>query len=106
MLVNLRSLSVAVLSWVAVIGCRSGAPEETKEIREPDAKPAATAEQPKKEVVFDPANPPPGCSFNPRCRYATDICRSQRPDLVEAEPGRLVACHHATTLQLRGIGEG
>ncbi len=60
MLVNLRSLSVAVLSCVAVIGCRSGAPEETKEIREPDAKPAATAEQPKKEVVFDPANPPPG----------------------------------------------
>jgi oligopeptide/dipeptide ABC transporter ATP-binding protein len=54
--------------------------------------------------IADPANPPPGCSFNPRCRYATDLCRSQRPDLVEAEPGRLVACHHAATLNLRGIG--
>jgi oligopeptide/dipeptide ABC transporter ATP-binding protein len=54
--------------------------------------------------IADPANPPPGCSFNPRCRYATDICRSQRPELIEAEPNRLVACHHAKTLTLRGIG--
>jgi oligopeptide/dipeptide ABC transporter ATP-binding protein len=53
--------------------------------------------------IADPANPPPGCAFHPRCRYATDICRSARPDLEEVEPGRQVACHHARTLALDGI---
>ncbi len=53
--------------------------------------------------IADPANPPPGCAFHPRCRYATDICRSARPDLIEVEPGRQVACHHARTLALAGI---
>ena len=42
------------------------------------------------------ASPPPGCRFAPRCDYATDICRTVLPDLVElpAEPGRRLACHH------------
>lgn len=36
---------------------------------------------------------PPGCSFNPRCRYAQDVCRQERPELLEVAPGRLSACH-------------
>ena len=36
---------------------------------------------------------PPGCAFNPRCRYAQDICRVDRPELLEVAPGRLSACH-------------
>lgn len=38
---------------------------------------------------------PPGCPFNPRCVYATDVCRSgEPPALVEVLPKRLAACHH------------
>ena len=38
-----------------------------------------------------PFNPPPGCSFNPRCPYANDRCRSELPVLTEHGPTR-VAC--------------
>jgi peptide/nickel transport system ATP-binding protein len=55
--------------------------------------------------IADPANPPPGCSFHPRCRYAVDACRAVVPELVEAEPGRLVACHRAKELNLMGVGQ-
>jgi oligopeptide/dipeptide ABC transporter ATP-binding protein len=54
--------------------------------------------------IADPANPPPGCAFHPRCRYATDVCRQVLPELQEAEPGRLVACHRAKELALMGVG--
>jgi peptide/nickel transport system ATP-binding protein len=53
--------------------------------------------------VADPANPPPGCYFNPRCRYATDVCRQEAPRLVEVEPGHYVSCHHARELSLAGV---
>ncbi|MCB1396837.1 MAG: ATP-binding cassette domain-containing protein [Rhodobacter sp.] len=36
----------------------------------------------------DPTNPPRGCHFNPRCRYATDLCRTELPPLAGG-----VACH-------------
>lgn len=36
---------------------------------------------------------PNGCSFNPRCPYAQDICREQRPESVSIGPGRATACH-------------
>ncbi len=37
---------------------------------------------------------PPGCPFNPRCRYAQDLCRTgEPPALREVIPGRLAACH-------------
>ncbi len=55
--------------------------------------------------VADPANPPPGCYFNPRCRYAIDICRQQTPALTELEPGHFVACHRAAELRLTGVVE-
>ena len=38
---------------------------------------------------------PPGCPFNPRCVYATDVCRTVLPPLVEVLPGRMTACHHS-----------
>jgi peptide/nickel transport system ATP-binding protein len=44
--------------------------------------------------VPSPIDPPSGCRFHPRCRYATERCRMERPKLTEIEPGRLVACHH------------
>jgi peptide/nickel transport system ATP-binding protein len=53
--------------------------------------------------VADPANPPPGCYFHPRCDYATDVCKTDPPHLEEIEPKHYVACHHARELSLRGI---
>jgi peptide/nickel transport system ATP-binding protein len=40
----------------------------------------------------NPLDPPPGCAFHPRCRYAQDICRTRAPDLVPDGPAR-AACH-------------
>jgi oligopeptide/dipeptide ABC transporter ATP-binding protein len=53
--------------------------------------------------VADPARPPPGCAFHPRCAYAVDRCRTERPELAEAEPGRWVSCHRARELALAGV---
>ena len=55
-----------------------------------------------KGEVADPANPPPGCYFHPRCRYATERCRTERPVLRDVGGGHLSACHHANTLNLAG----
>jgi peptide/nickel transport system ATP-binding protein/oligopeptide transport system ATP-binding protein len=41
----------------------------------------------------DPADPPGGCLFHPRCRYAIDLCRTTPPELREVQPGRLARCH-------------
>lgn len=40
-------------------------------------------------------NPPPGCRFNPRCRFATEVCRVELPALRKISQSRWVACHHA-----------
>ena len=45
--------------------------------------------------VPSPINPPSGCRFHPRCRYATDICKAEEPPLVlHGSTGHLAACHH------------
>ena len=44
--------------------------------------------------VPSPVNPPPGCKFHTRCKYATEICKHVVPQLEEARPNHLVACHH------------
>ncbi len=39
-----------------------------------------------------PINPPAGCAFHPRCRYAQEKCKAAVPSLDSIEPGREVAC--------------
>jgi oligopeptide/dipeptide ABC transporter ATP-binding protein len=43
--------------------------------------------------VPDPANPPPGCSFHPRCPLAEAVCSQVEPALVEVGKGHVAACH-------------
>lgn len=45
-------------------------------------------------------NPPPGCRFHPRCRFAKDICTQEVPELIDHGDGHLVACHFAGELDL------
>jgi oligopeptide/dipeptide ABC transporter ATP-binding protein len=43
--------------------------------------------------VPSPMKPPTGCRFHPRCRYATQRCKTERPKLEPIGDGRQVACH-------------
>jgi peptide/nickel transport system ATP-binding protein len=52
--------------------------------------------------VPNPANPPSGCYFHPRCRYAKEICKERAPAFQEVQPGHFAACHFAEELQLVG----
>ena len=52
--------------------------------------------------VPSPINPPSGCRFHPRCRYAKEVCRKEEPELRELS-GRSVACHFAEELALTGV---
>ena len=38
--------------------------------------------------------PPSGCRFHPRCDYATELCKNEKPLLEEKKPGHWAACHH------------
>jgi peptide/nickel transport system ATP-binding protein len=55
--------------------------------------------------VADPANPPPGCYFHPRCRYAIDRCKQEEPLLRELRPEHFASCHRAEELSLIGVTE-
>jgi oligopeptide transport system ATP-binding protein len=44
--------------------------------------------------VPSPINPPAGCRFHPRCRYATDVCQQIEPPLTDYGNGHFAACHH------------
>jgi oligopeptide/dipeptide ABC transporter ATP-binding protein len=55
--------------------------------------------------VADPGNPPPGCLFHPRCRYAQDRCKTEEPELRELKPDHFVSCHFAEELELKGIAD-
>ena len=52
--------------------------------------------------IANPADPPSGCYFHPRCRYAQAICREEAPVLREIEPGQWASCHFAEELDLVG----
>jgi peptide/nickel transport system ATP-binding protein len=53
--------------------------------------------------VADPANPPSGCYFHPRCRYQIERCATEEPELREMGPDHFVSCHRAEELQLVGV---
>ena len=61
-----------------------------------DALPARTARGAKLRPIGgeppNPASPPEGCRFHPRCRHAADMCRHRAPALEPVEPGHLAAC--------------
>ena len=52
--------------------------------------------------IPNPANPPSGCYFHERCRYCQEKCRQEVPALREVD-GRMVACHFADEMHLRGF---
>ena len=60
----------------------------------------------KKRLEFIPgappdlSSPPPGCKFHPRCPYAKDICRKEKPVLREVKKDHLSACHFSGELDL------
>jgi peptide/nickel transport system ATP-binding protein len=53
--------------------------------------------------VADPAHPPSGCYFHPRCRYCIDRCKTEEPSLRQIAPDHFMSCHRAEELQLTGV---
>jgi oligopeptide/dipeptide ABC transporter ATP-binding protein len=53
--------------------------------------------------VANPAAPPTGCYFHPRCPYAVDVCRTETPAWQQIAGGHFVACHRAGELALAGV---
>ena len=56
-----------------------------------------------KGEVADPANPPTGCYFHPRCPFAQEICRTTEPPLRQVAPEQWASCHFAEELELPGV---
>ncbi|MNB65218.1 Oligopeptide transport ATP-binding protein OppF [compost metagenome] len=61
-------------------------------IPEPDPG-AATLQNVLEGDIPSPANPPEGCRFHTRCKYATERCRQEEPQLQDIGGGHFVACH-------------
>lgn len=55
--------------------------------------------------VPNPINPPEGCRFHPRCRFACDICKKEEPKLKEMAKGHMVACHFPEKIYDRPISD-
>jgi peptide/nickel transport system ATP-binding protein len=58
----------------------------------PDLKMTRRDREPVAGEVPNPIDPPKGCAFHPRCPYANERCRQERPELTLAA-GIAVACH-------------
>ena len=71
-------------------------------VPEPDPRRRAQRIVPSGDVA-NPANPPSGCYFHPRCAYALDVCHTQAPVWEELASGHFVRCHRARELQLSGV---
>lgn len=72
------------------------------------AKPIADPRIKRQKILLEgetpnPAKPPSGCYFHPRCQYAEDRCKAERPEYRELAPGHFVACHRADELDLAGV---
>jgi peptide/nickel transport system ATP-binding protein len=64
------------------------------------------AQVPRRRMVLsgEPPNPvdlPQGCAFHPRCPFAAERCRSEKPELRPLPDGRRAACHFAEDLLAR-----
>ena len=64
----------------------------------PEIDDGTTGELPRERIVLtgdvpNPVDKPTGCPFHPRCPYAQERCRVERPPLAEVAPGRYTACH-------------
>jgi oligopeptide/dipeptide ABC transporter ATP-binding protein len=55
--------------------------------------------------VPSPINPPPGCSFHPRCFNALPVCSSVVPGLIEHTPGHFYACHNPVSPNILEKGD-
>jgi peptide/nickel transport system ATP-binding protein len=55
--------------------------------------------------VANPADPPSGCYFHPRCPYTVDRCQTQTPAWQEVARGHFVSCHRADELRLAGVDQ-
>jgi oligopeptide/dipeptide ABC transporter ATP-binding protein len=60
---------------------------------QPVARPGGRRRVALRGEVPNPAQPPPGCHFHPRCQFAEARCRQDAPALREVAEGRQVACH-------------
>jgi peptide/nickel transport system ATP-binding protein len=58
----------------------------------PDLAMSGRQRVPVKGEIPNPIDPPPGCTFNPRCPIAFDLCRKRVPELIDG-----VACHAVNT---------
>jgi peptide/nickel transport system ATP-binding protein len=58
----------------------------------PDLDMTGRVRRPLEGEIPNPLSPPKGCAFNPRCPFANDRCRAERPQLRAAGPAE-VACH-------------
>ena len=72
------------------------------------AVPQPDPDQPLQEItlegeVANPADPPSGCYFHPRCRYAQQMCKEKAPLWGPVGQGHYAACHLANQLSLRGV---
>jgi len=69
-------------------------------IPDPDVEQARDASKIRLEgQVPSPINPPPGCKFQGRCRYATELCRKEMPAFKDYGNGHFVACHRCAAQQ-------
>mgnify|MGYP002682240198 CR=1 FL=1 len=103
--INEMTLSVPTLK-ASEVGVRPPVnPEELEDLVAVLSKPDPRVRTRPEKLPGDvpsPANPPSGCYFHPRCRYAQEICSAERPPLKDIGGDHWVACHLAEELALKG----
>jgi peptide/nickel transport system ATP-binding protein len=59
----------------------------------PDLEMSGRPRTPVAGEVPNPLNPPPGCTFHPRCPWANERCKREQPEFKPSPTGGMVACH-------------